>query len=71
MVESIMGWRKYIVIHNLSTSKKAEAIVGEKVRLEIVKVGGVVEELGSLRYSLAQVDNACSTISLLISRLSM
>ena len=38
-------------------------LVGEKVRLEIVKVGGVVEELESLRYSLALVDNAGSTIT--------
>ena len=33
-------------------------LIGEKVRIEIVKVGGVVEQLESLRYNLTLLDKA-------------
>lgn len=41
-------------------------MIGEKIRIEIVKVGGVVEEFGSFRYSMTLVDKLGSVTKITV-----
>ena len=41
-------------------------LVGEKICIKIVKVGGVVKELDSFRYSITLVDKLGSVIKIIV-----